>query len=58
MKKIAVIVLNFNGKNYLEQFLPTLIAYSPEADIIIADNASTDDSCTFLQEKFPQIDII
>lgn len=58
MKQIAVVVLNYNGKNYLSRFLPGLILNSPQADIIIADNASTDDSVTFLRENYPEIKLI
>lgn len=56
--KIAVVVLNWNGKDLLEKFLPTLIAYSKEATIYVADNASTDDSINILKTKFPEVIII
>jgi len=56
--KIAVVILNWNGKVLLEQFLPTVIQYSPEADIYVADNASTDDSLNFLKAEYPEIKII
>ncbi|MCX6243153.1 MAG: glycosyltransferase family 2 protein [Bacteroidetes bacterium] len=56
---IAVVILNWNGRKYLEQFLPPLIQHSgDEAEIIVADNASSDDSIAFLQEHFPSIRII
>lgn len=58
MKKIAVIVLNWNGAKLLEQFLPSVIAYSDEAKIYVADNASTDDSIAVIKEKFPVVTII
>lgn len=58
MKKIAVVILNWNGKKLLQQFLPSVIAFSPEAEIYVADNASTDDSVEFLQQECPQIKII
>ena len=45
--KIAVVILNWNGKELLEKFLPSVIAYSKEATIYVADNASTDDSISF-----------
>lgn len=56
---VAVVILNWNGKNWLEQFLPSVIAsaYS-NLQIIVGDNASTDDSIQFLKEKFPQVAII
>lgn len=58
MKTIAVVILNYNGKHYLEQFLPSVCAYSSEADIVVADNASTDDSIDFLEQHYPSLQII
>ncbi len=56
---VAVIILNWNGRKFLEQFLPALIRFSQDdAEIIVADNASTDDSIAFLQESFPTVRII
>jgi GT2 family glycosyltransferase len=57
-KKIAVVVLNWNGAKLLEQFLPSVVAYSDEAKIYVADNASTDNSIAVIKEKFPSITII
>jgi len=57
--KAAVVILNWNGKKFLEQFLPVVIKHSKEsAEIIVADNASTDDSVAFLREHYPDIRII
>src|SRR5690606_33060377 len=56
--KIAVVILNWNGKQLLEQFVPSVLAYSQEADIYIADNASSDDSVRFVSEAFPSVKII
>ncbi len=59
MTKTAIVILNWNGKKFLEQFLPNVIKYiSDDAEVIIADNASTDDSVEFLKNNFPQIRII
>ncbi|MBU2465062.1 MAG: glycosyltransferase family 2 protein [Bacteroidetes bacterium] len=59
MPKVAVVILNFNGKFFLERFLPNVIAYSSEvAELVIADNASTDDSVSFLQSHYPEIRLI
>lgn len=58
MKKIAVVILNWNGAKLLEQFLPSVVAYSDEAKIYVADNASTDNSLEIIRLKFPQITII
>ena len=56
--KIAVVILNWNGKSFLEKFLPHVIKYSPNTDIIVADNQSTDDSVSYLKQQFPQIKTI
>jgi len=58
MKSTAVVILNWNGRKLLEQFLPTVIKHSPEAEIYVADNASTDDSVSFLQTTFPEVKLI
>ncbi|MBL0357115.1 MAG: glycosyltransferase family 2 protein [Chitinophagaceae bacterium] len=56
---VAVVILNWNGKAYLEQFLPALLASSyPNKKIIVADNASTDDSVSFLKTSFPAVEIV
>lgn len=56
--KIAVVILNWNGKGLLEQFLPSVISHSKEANIYVADNASSDDSVDFVQKNYPSIQII
>jgi GT2 family glycosyltransferase len=56
--QVAVVILNWNGQNYLEQFLPSVIKHSGNARIVVADNASTDDSVAFVQANYPQIEII
>lgn len=58
MSKIAVVILNWNGADLLRQFLPSVIKYSPEATIYVADNASTDNSIEVLQEEFPTVKLI
>ncbi len=57
MLKTAVVILNWNGKKYLENFLPGLVKNTQgnNAEIIIADNNSTDGSIEFLNDKFPDI---
>lgn len=57
-KDIAVVILNWNGKGLLEQFLPSIVNYSNDAMIYVADNASTDDSVVFVSEYFPEVKII
>ncbi len=56
---VAIVILNWNGKNFLAQYLPSVMAslYSSKK-IIVADNASTDDSISFLQNNYPQVQII
>ena len=56
--KIAVVILNWNGKALLKEFLPSIIANTQDATVYVADNASTDDSICFLKAEFPQIKII
>ena len=56
--KIAIVILNWNGKQLLEQFLPSVIEYSDNATVYVVDNASTDDTVTFLKSSFPRIKII
>lgn len=60
MKKVAVVILNWNGKKLLEQFLPSIIQHTDTnlAEIIVADNNSDDDSCIFIEQSYPQINII
>ncbi len=60
MKKVAVVILNYNGKKFLEEFLPNVIANTNAemAEIVVADNASTDGSVAFMQERFPSIRLI
>ncbi|WP_296618363.1 glycosyltransferase family 2 protein [Marivirga sp.] len=55
---VAVVILNFNGRNYLEKFLPNVIQNSSPHEVIIADNASTDDSIDYLRTSFPEIKLI
>ena len=60
MKKVAIVILNYNGRKFLEEFLPNVIANSNAelAELIVADNASTDDSVSFMRERFPDIRLI
>ena len=56
--KTAVVILNWNGKHLLEKFLENVIWQSPNAEVIVADNNSTDGSVSYLQENYPNIRII
>ena len=53
----ALVILNYNGKHYLEKFLPSVVQYS-SSDIVIGDNSSTDDSVSFLKINYPSIQVI
>ena len=55
---LAIVILNYNGTNWLNKFLPSVISYSEEADIYVIDNASTDNSVSFLKENFPSVNIV
>ena len=57
-KKIAVVVLNWNGVELLKQFLPSIMQHSEQATIYLADNNSSDDSIQMVTEQFPLIKII
>jgi GT2 family glycosyltransferase len=57
--KVAVVILNWNGKGFLEKFLPSVLTNNAsDTEIIVADNASTDDSINFLVSNYPQVKII
>lgn len=59
MLKVAVVILNWNGRTFLEKFLPSVVQNLPQyASVFVADNASSDDSVSFLQKEYPQIKII
>jgi len=55
---IAVVILNWNGEVLLERYLPSVMKHSEGAEIYVADNASTDDSISFLKNNYPTIKII
>lgn len=60
MKKVSIVILNWNGEKLLQKFLPTLIQYSDSDDteIVVADNNSTDQSVKLLSTTFPDVRII
>jgi len=60
MKKVAVAILNWNGKNFLNEFLHRVVqfSHSETTDIYLIDNGSTDDSVLFVQQNFPLVKII
>ena len=57
--KVAIVILNWNGVKYLKQFLPYVLASTwPGLDIVVGDNASTDDSVPFIKENYPNVRLI
>ena len=54
----AIVILNWNGREQLQTFLPSVVNHSPDAEVIVADNASTDDSISWVQKNFPSVRII
>jgi len=56
--KTAVVILNYNGEKFLREFLPSVLAHSGNAKIVVADNASTDLSVDVLKQKFPTVELI
>ena len=57
--KTAIVILNWNGRKLLSEFLPSIVKHSQSiADIYVADNASDDDSVSFVRENFPEVSII
>ena len=56
---IAIVILNYNGRRYLEQFLPFVTAnVCPGGEVIVADNGSTDDSLAFIEAHYPGLRVI
>ena len=60
MKKLAVIILNWNGLKLLQEFVPGVAATTigPDVDLIVADNGSSDDSCAWLAANYPQVRLL
>ena len=58
--KVAVVILNWNGrqKGLIEKYLPSVVKYSKEAEVFVADNGSEDDSVEYLKQMFPEVSLI
>ncbi len=57
--RAAIVILNWNGRKFLEEFLPTVLSRTgSSAEVIVADNASTDDSVAWMQQHFPHVRLI
>ena len=59
MKKVSVVILNWNGVEMLQKFLPKVVEYaSQDVEVCVADNASTDDSCAWVESSCPNVRLI
>ncbi|MEP0367170.1 MAG: glycosyltransferase family 2 protein [Cyclobacteriaceae bacterium] len=58
MAKVAVVILNYNGEQYLRDFLPGVIQHSPEAEIVVADNCSSDRSRQLIKNQFASVTLL
>ena len=58
MENTAIVILNYNGKSYLEKFLPSVVQHSTGHQIVVADNGSTDDSVAFILQHFPSVKVL
>ena len=56
--KTAVVILNWNGLQHLQHYLPSVVVTTPEADIVVADNGSTDESVAWLKAEMPSVQLI
>lgn len=56
--KVKIVILNWNGRAHLERFLPSVVAHSNGASIVVADNGSSDDSVPFVRERYPQVELL
>src|SRR5436190_1480683 len=56
---VSIVILNWNGRNFLQQFLPSVLATTyNNREVVVIDNASGDDSVTYLQQQWPTVRII
>ena len=55
---VAIVILNYNGEHFLRQFLPDVLAHAAGARVVVADNASSDDSVPWLRQQFPQVELL
>ena len=58
LKRIAIVILNWNGADMMRRFMPSVVENSPEADVVVVDNGSTDDSLQYLETEMPQVRVI
>lgn len=62
MKKVSVVILNWNGADMLRRFLPSVVKFSfiedEQVEIVVADNGSEDDSVSVVREEFPSVRVV
>ena len=59
MAKLSVVILNWNGRHHLERYLPSVVAHtSGDAEVVVADNGSTDDSVAWLRINYPDVRVV
>ena len=59
MARLSVVILNWNGRRHLERYLPSVVEHTTgEAEVVIADNNSTDDSLVWLRINYPDIKVV
>ena len=58
MTDTAIVILNYNGAHFLRRFLPGVLAHAAGARVVVADNASTDESRALLQREFPAVQVL
>lgn len=59
MARLSVVILNWNGRRHLERYLPSVVEHtSGDAEVVVADNGSTDDSLVWLRLKYPDVRVI
>lgn len=58
MKNTVIVILNWNGAAMMRRYLPTVVANSSQAEVVVADNASTDDSLAMLNAEFPGVRVV
>ncbi len=56
--RIAVVILNWNGVHHLRRYMPSVVAATPDADIVVADNGSTDGSAEAVRAEFPTVRLL
>ena len=58
MQELSVVLLNFNGKEFLKEFLPKVVEFSKPHNVVVVDNGSTDRSAELVSKKFPEVRLI